>query len=237
VKYPWTEVESTPIRFSKRDSEVAAVRIIASGELPRRSISTALQGAGVPVAGTAADAEELLASDGTDPMETVVVAAESDPQLIEQLKLLRKRLPEARLVAVVSATTPRTLRALLDAGTDALVLDDRLEDQLAPTISAARSGQVCVPASARSALSTPVLSPREKQIMAMVVMGFTNREIANRLFLAESTIKSHLSSAFEKLGVRSRTAATARILDSTQGLGTGILSITEEEDAVASPTA
>ena len=117
---------------------MAAVRIIASGELARRSISTALQSAGVPVAGTAADAEELLASNGADPVETLVVTAESDPELIEQLKLLRKRLPGARLVAIVSATTPRTLRALLDAGTDGLVLDDRLEDQLAPTISAAR---------------------------------------------------------------------------------------------------
>jgi DNA-binding NarL/FixJ family response regulator len=229
VKYPWTEVESSPIRFPKRDSEVAAVRIIASGELPRRSISTALQGAGVPIAGTAADAEELLASNGTDPVQTVVVTAESDPELIEQLKLLRKRLPEARLVAVVPATTPRTLRALLDAGTDALVLDDRLEDQLAPTISAVRSGQVCVPASARRALSTPALSPREKQIMAMVVMGFSNKEIARKLYVTESTIKSHLSSAFSKLGARTRSDATSLILDEATGFGTGILAISENE--------
>ena len=61
----------------------------------------------------------------------------------------------------------------------------------------------------------------------MVVMGFANREIAGKLFITEATVKSHLSSAFQKLGVRSRTAAAALILDSDGGLGTGILAISD----------
>jgi hypothetical protein len=66
---------------------------------------------------------------------------------------------------------------------------------------------------------------REKQILGMVVMGFTNADIAAELYLAESTVKSHLSSAYPKLGVRSRRQATALILDPTQGLGPGIFAI------------
>jgi hypothetical protein len=61
----------------------------------------------------------------------------------------------------------------------------------------------------------------------MVVRGFTNAEIARKLFVAESTVKSHLSSAFVKLGVRSRNEATAVILDQSSGLGTGVLAITD----------
>jgi DNA-binding NarL/FixJ family response regulator len=64
-------------------------------------------------------------------------------------------------------------------------------------------------------------------------MGFSNAEIARQLFVTEATVKSHLSSAFSKLGVRSRAEATARILDPEHGLGTGILSISDDGRAEA----
>ena len=74
----------------------------------------------------------------------------------------------------------------------------------------------------------PVFSPREKQVLGMVVLGFTNGEIAGKLFIAESTVKSHLNSSFAKLGVRSRAEAAARILSAENGLGLGILGISGE---------
>lgn len=62
----------------------------------------------------------------------------------------------------------------------------------------------------------------------MVVLGFSNGEIASKLFVAETTVKSHLYSAYRKLDVRSRQEAAALILDSSQGLGLGILTISNE---------
>ncbi len=56
-------------------------------------------------------------------------------------------------------------------------------------------------------------------------MGYMNGQIAEQLFLAESTVKSHLSSAFGKLGVRSRNEAVDLILDAERGLGMGILGL------------
>jgi hypothetical protein len=60
-------------------------------------------------------------------------------------------------------------------------------------------------------------------VLGHVAAGLTNSEIADALFLSESTIKSHLSSAFAKLGVRSRKEAAALILDPDHGLGADLL--------------
>jgi DNA-binding CsgD family transcriptional regulator len=82
----------------------------------------------------------------------------------------------------------------------------------------------------RQLVDRPALSPRERQILAMVVLDFSNGEIARKLYLTESAVKNHLSSAFAKLGVTSRNAAAELILDNESGLGPGILRISPEEE-------
>jgi DNA-binding NarL/FixJ family response regulator len=57
------------------------------------------------------------------------------------------------------------------------------------------------------------------------VLGLTNAEIAQRLYLAESTVKCHLTSIFSKLDVRSRSEAVARVVDRQDGLGLGVLGL------------
>jgi DNA-binding NarL/FixJ family response regulator len=73
------------------------------------------------------------------------------------------------------------------------------------------------------------LSGREKQALGLVIMGLSNRQIASQLYLAESTVKCHLSSAFAKLGVRSRHEAVTEILAPNSRLGIGILGISAHE--------
>jgi DNA-binding NarL/FixJ family response regulator len=136
------------------------------------------------------------------------------------------------VVVVVGDVTVQGVRALLDAGADAVVPADRVDTQLEPAMAAVEAGLVVAPRGELwNANGRPALTAREKQALAMVVMGFSNAEIATKLFVAESTVKSHLSSAFAKLGVRTRNEATALILDRTKGLGTGILAIVGGEDA------
>ena len=83
---------------------------------------------------------------------------------------------------------------------------------------AVMAGLVCAPREVRRLLAKPTFSHREKEVLALLVDGLTNREIGGRLFLAESTVKSHLMSAFAKLGVRSRKDAAALLLDPEEGL-------------------
>jgi len=52
-----------------------------------------------------------------------------------------------------------------------------------------------------------VLTARESQVLALAAVGLTNAEIATELFLSRSTVRTHLEHVYEKLGVRSRTAA------------------------------
>jgi DNA-binding NarL/FixJ family response regulator len=109
------------------------------------------------------------------------------------------------------------------------VLWSELEQTLVPTLVAVCAGCCVVPRTVRQLADRPALSPRERQILAMVVLDFSNGEIARKLYLTESAVKNHLSSAFAKLGVTSRNAAAELILDSESGLGPGILRILPEE--------
>lgn len=143
----------------------------------------------------------------------------------EELPALREAQPEAPVVFVCAEVRPGDLRSAFAAGVNGIVLEEHLSATLGVCIEAVRAGQVCVPRRHAPQIEPATLSAREKQILGLVVMGYMNSEIANQLFVAESTVKSHLSSAFSKLGVRSRNEAVDLIVDPERGLGMGILAL------------
>jgi DNA-binding NarL/FixJ family response regulator len=181
--------------------------------------------AGLELEAELASVDQLIAADHS----ADVIVVETGSERHDRIRAARRAFPDVVLVAVVSERNRKRLRTALAEGADGIVVHDRL-DAIAVTIRAAHAGQVAVPRELRTSLVKPSLSVREKQVLGMVVMGFTNGEIARKLVLAESTIKSHLSSAFAKLGVRSRGEATELILDPVNGLGPGILSIAGVEE-------
>jgi DNA-binding NarL/FixJ family response regulator len=134
--------------------------------------------------------------------------------------------PDLPLLAVIAADTPNaSLRRSLLAGAEGIVLEDRLDQALVGTAQALLAGQLAVPAALLRQIAPRPLSHREKQVLQLVVLGETNRQIAHKLYLAESTVKTHLSSAFRKLDARSRSEAVERILDPESGYGVGVLAI------------
>ncbi|MCW2988727.1 MAG: response regulator transcription factor [Solirubrobacterales bacterium] len=141
------------------------------------------------------------------------------------LSALQEAHSEVPTIIVCAEVRPGELRAALAAGADGIVLEEHLSSTLAACIAAVRAGQVCVPRRHARQVEPATLSAREKQILGLVVMGYMNSEIASQLFVAESTVKSHLSSAFSKLGVRSRNEAVDLIVDPERGLGMGILAL------------
>jgi DNA-binding NarL/FixJ family response regulator len=213
----------------------STVAVLGKDERRRRTAAALLTEGGFAVAAEVADVEELEGQLHANAPDCVVLLADGGEANGDEIRHVRGALPTAAILCIADSAARRVVVDKLDAGADGIVLLDDLEAQLSTAVHAVCSGQLSLPRELRSWFGKPRLSPREKQVLSMVVLGFTNREIANKLFLAESTIKSHLSSAFEKLGVRSRSDAVALILDSKNGLGTGILTILDEEPAIASP--
>jgi DNA-binding NarL/FixJ family response regulator len=143
-----------------------------------------------------------------------------------QQQLGRFRDPSGpRVVVVAPEASPVQVRELFGAGVDGLVLERDVEEALLPTLAAVSAGQLVLPRSRRDHVARPALSTREKQVLGLVVLGLSNQDVAAKLHVTEATVKSHLTSSFRKLGVRSRSEAAARMLDREDGLGLGILSI------------
>lgn len=197
--------------------------VAAEDRATRARMVDALSQVGLRVRG-AASARELVpgvAAPDLLVMHSVELCAD-DIALLRDLKSARE---EMQIVLVCDVLNSRGARRAVDRGVVGLVIADHLEAALAPTVAAVLAGQTAVPRQMRASLDRTSLSFREKQILSMVVQGFTNSQIGGRLYLAESTVKSHLSSAFMKLGVRSRSEAAALILDPDEPVGVAILSI------------
>jgi len=147
----------------------------------------------------------------------------------ERLAALKHRLGETKVIALAPPEASRDeARAIIAQGADAVLLAEDVPALVVPAVHAALAGLLALSGPLGAAVERPPLTPREKQILALVVMGYTNREIADQLVLAESTVKSHLFSAFRRLGVRSRSEAVALITDPSRGLGSGILTIARD---------
>jgi DNA-binding NarL/FixJ family response regulator len=212
------------IKGTRRSTGEDAAALIA-GEGTPETIAEILDRQGLAVAAfdcTDALLEEERARNFAVIVVCIDATTASLPGLIEPLT---QRFPRVPVIVVCSSIQRRAVRAALASGAAGVVLHDDLEYALGACLQAVRAGQVCLPRRSWQQIEPPVLSSREKQVLGLVVMGYMNSQIAEQLFLAESTIKGHLSSAFEKLGVRSRHEAAARILDPQGGLGVGILAL------------
>jgi DNA-binding NarL/FixJ family response regulator len=192
------------------------VSLIASDDVASRRLRGVVDSLGVPQVAEA-DADVLL------------LACSAFRQTeADTIRGLRRRQPDRAVLVVTRSGDAARVRLALEAGASGLLVDDEAPAALKAAVAAVAAGQLCLPQTYRRQVAKPTFTTREKQILGLVVLGLSNGEISRKLYLAESTVKSHLSSAFVKLGVRSRNEATAIIVDPASGLGPGILRISED---------
>jgi DNA-binding NarL/FixJ family response regulator len=207
------------------DDRSPAVAVVAGDGVIRRRATSALAHDGQVVSIQAASSDELEPEDARRADAVVIACRARAEQRAAAIRATRTRLPDARVIIIATADA-NGVRKALEAGAHGFVFDADLEATLAPTVRAVRAGQLVVPPMTRASAVRPPLSHREKQTLGLLVLGLTNAEIAQRLYLAESTVKCHLTSIFSKLGVRSRNEAVARVVDRQDGLGLGVLALT-----------
>jgi DNA-binding NarL/FixJ family response regulator len=171
--------------------------------------------------------EDVDGRQSSRPADVIVISGPLRTGSESSFRRLLDSLPDGRIVACTLPADSPSIRWAIDKGVDGLVWETRIEETLALTVRAVHADQLVIPREFRRRVQPPQLTTREKQSLSLVIMGLSNKEIADKLYVSESTVKSHLNSAFRKLGVHSRAEAARLIADPDEGLGTGILAITD----------
>ena len=138
-------------------------------------------------------------------------------------RIIRQMYPQVQVIALTSFKEGELIKKALESGAIAYLLKDVSADDLARAIRAAYAGRSTLSPEAAQALvqvasQPPVpgldLTEREREVLALLVEGLNNTQIAGRLTVSPSTIKSHVSNVLSKLGVASRTEAVTLALRS-----------------------
>jgi len=199
-----------------RTADVAArarLLLVAGDDRDRALILAALEEAGQRPDVILGDRSALAGQLVGEAAVVIVICDVDRPAEVTALRRLARVARETPIVVVSPRSTAMAVRRTLDAGAAAIVFEPELFRALVPSIRAVESGQSVVPRDLRAGVERPYLSHRERQVLGLLSEGLTNAEIADRLILAESTIKSHMSAIFVKFGVHSRKEAVAAFAD------------------------
>jgi DNA-binding NarL/FixJ family response regulator len=205
-----------------------SVLIVDDHPVVRRGLRVLLEVQdGIEVAGEAGDGAAAL-----------VLAAELVPDVILlDLKLpgmdgiavlgeLRARDNAARVLVLTSATEPASASLAVRSGASGVVYKDVDPDALVRAIRSVHDGHLLLAPEAADALARSAvdavagldaLTAREREVLAEIAKGRSNREIARALGVAEKTVKAHVSSVLAKLGVQDRTQAALLAVRNERG--------------------
>jgi DNA-binding NarL/FixJ family response regulator len=206
---------STPVR----------ILVVDDQQLIRESIASLLDiQPGISVVGTASDGRDAIDQAlALDPDVVLMDVRMPAMDGIEAVAVLGRRAPRCRVVMLTTFDDEEYVVQALRAGASGYLLKDRPARELADAVRLAHAGVVQFDPAAAARLTAALdrrptsgppldqagqpLTAREIEVLRLVATGSTNREIAQRLYLSEGTVKNHLSRILGRLGLRDRTQA------------------------------
>jgi DNA-binding NarL/FixJ family response regulator len=170
----------------------------------------------IELVGTASNGYEAIAA--VEQLHPDVVLMDlSMPELdgIDATRRISAEHPGSRVLVLTSFSDQSRILEALSAGADGYLLKHAEPDDIADGIRAVHAGGSpldpkaarALVESRRSGRDTPQLTDREREVLLLVRDGLANKQIARRLGIAERTVKAHLTSVFQRLGVADRTQA------------------------------
>lgn len=173
------------------------------------------------------DSDLEVVGEASNGLEGIALARELNPDVIlmdllmpvmdgiTAIHQLRNELPNIEIIALTSVLEDDKVIGAVRAGAIGYLLKDTKADELCRAIKAAASGQVQLSPQAAARLMREIKSPdspeklteRETEVLRLLAMGYSNKQIAGELVIGEKTVKTHVSNILMKLGLSSRTQA------------------------------
>lgn len=207
------------------------VFLVDDHEVVRRGVADLLdEDAGLEVVGEAATvAEALVRVPTVEPDVAVLDVRLPDGNGVELCRELRSRMPELRCVMLTSYSDEQAMLDSILAGAAGYVLKDIRGTDLVGAVHEVGAGRSLLDNRAAAVLmdrlradaapSGPLgtLTEQERTLLELIGEGLTNRQIGERMFLAEKTVKNYVSRLLSKLGVQRRTQAARLAVELSDG--------------------
>lgn len=194
-------------------------------------IAAVLEKGDVHVAQSVPSLDRLDTSSASELDVAVLSCVPSSCEVRQEVAELKRCLSGVPVVVLVNdRNTNQSVREALEANAEGVLFGGQFEEALVATVRSASVGQISLPRSQYRHARPVVLSHREREVLRLAVGGMTNDAIAATLYISRSTVKSHLTSAFAKLSVRSRSEAAA-VLSNPDEPATRLLFYGQDENA------